>query len=86
MKCQICKQEEREYIWHPQLNHNGEFIFYFPGRHIRGFMAIGVGDKCIEKIQSGETMEFTYKKHYLVKAGSKEFSWQDTRMEDSNEE
>lgn len=58
MKCSICKQNERDYTWQPELDP----AFYLPGSHIRGFMTVPICSECVEKVKSGETVIFTYKK------------------------
>ena len=78
-KCRLCKQEEREFIWQPELNYDGKFLFPFPGYHTRGFMTVGICEKCMKRIQNGETFEFTYKKYFLVRASTKEYSCKDIR-------
>lgn len=57
MNCSICKTNEREYTWQPELDP----AFYLPGSHIRGFMTVPVCDACKEKIKQGETVQFVYK-------------------------
>jgi hypothetical protein len=56
-RCAICHNEARSFLWQPGLQ-----SLYLPGSHIRGFVAIAIGDVCIQRMQSGETLEFTYRK------------------------
>jgi len=56
MKCQICKENEKEWSWQPDLK-----SFYLPGNHIRGSIAIAVCNACREKIKAGDEVRYTYK-------------------------
>lgn len=57
MRCQFCRQEDRSYLWQPELE-----SFYLPGEHIRGFIALSIGDTCKEKIEAGEILPVRYRK------------------------
>jgi hypothetical protein len=55
-KCAICHNEARSFLWQPSLQ-----SLYLPGSHIRGFVAIAIGDACIQRMQSGETLSFSHR-------------------------
>jgi hypothetical protein len=57
IKCAICKQEPKSYLWQPELQ-----SFYFPGSQCRGFISIAIGDRCYERVKDGETLSFVYRK------------------------
>ena len=61
-QCHVCKQEYAVSIWQPDLDNETTLTFYRPGFHVRGFMAIHLGEQCKSMLENGETVTFTYKK------------------------
>jgi hypothetical protein len=56
-KCAICKTNQQDYLWQPQLE-----SFYLPGYQARGrFITVPVCNDCKEKIKQGESVQFVYK-------------------------
>jgi len=65
-KCQVCKEEYAVHIWQPELGDKNTLVFYRPGFHIRGFIAIHLGEQCKAKLEQGKTITFTYKKQQYL--------------------
>ncbi len=57
--CQICKRADREWTMQP-FGPDERVIFTAPGSHYRGFAAIAVCDECKQRVESGETVTFTW--------------------------
>lgn len=60
-KCAVCREETCTFTWQPTLG-DDTLTFYLPGNHIRGFIAVHIGDACIAKLRAGETVTFTHRK------------------------
>ena len=66
MKCQICKQKERDWSWQPFGPDESALTFALPGSHYRGFPVIGVCDWCKAKIERKEAVSFQYRGQQVV--------------------
>ena len=68
MKCQVCKRNEREWLWQPLgPSEKDNDTFTLPGHQYRGFPAIAVCDACRLDIENGKETRYTYKgKAYIA--------------------
>lgn len=66
MKCQICKQHDRDWSWQPLGPDDSPYTFALPGSHYRGFPVIGVCDWCKAKIERKEAVSFIYRGQRVV--------------------